>query len=785
VATGLLALSAAFGIQAATTQETEAALRYKPNYLRVTRQGNQWFDADTAGYLEGALGSLCSGVALRSDESSTPTAIVKEGQYEETIRVTHWPIVVVRVSADWFSLTGQRLLDGRFFTEEEAAQGKAVCVVGAAYAEPKRFGPVLYQDRPPLRVGDVVSDPEYCDGEWKVVGILQPTGEAIPYPKGAWGQNDDMIVFIPSSSSPGITWTGPSELAPAQGFSLIVAYPEGGDERVVAENVRQALAGVTESGSPVIIETPDPLTIVRARVQHGVSRYFVAAAAFLLALACLQVVNAAMEMVFGRTRVLGIHRSLGASQWQIGLTVVGWCMRVASAGGLVGLGLGYWMTPVISSALGYAAPWSWAAFVRSLGYLGAFCFLGSVYPAVVASSLDPIVAIREGRAAGKSTGTVDPRFVAAWTAVSLGVGAAMLLASFGQGTQAYIDSYLRSCGEHTLVVREADPFTAQGPVVPVDGAMLSRLEGLLAGTARLWFTSTVYTQAEAPATGRSTGVYATAVGGSFWANRDFQCAAGELLAGGGGVVVGARTATELFGGASQAVGQVIRVADSGDLVVTGVLRQRPSGQLDPEVDRDVAVFMDDSQAVTIPSFAALGPENRIWVEPLGDSDTVREILAGELCQRSGQLGVPVIQGVLDEIGDLEVFRAVLSRGVLAMCLLGLAMGTVCASQVLGTRALRRTREFAIRRSLGATRRSIVLLVGGQGLAFCLLGGAAGIVAAAFLASLLSASNGWPLILGPVWAGSGLMLSAAMGLLASVLPALRSVGADPILMLRRE
>jgi putative ABC transport system permease protein len=787
VAAGVLALSTAFGIEAATEEGTRTALSFTPTSLRVMREGDEWFEPETAALLcellRESLGDLCSGVALRSDTRSTPTVFIKEPR-----KIVGWPLAFAGVSADWFSLTEQRLIDGRFFTENEVADGSRVCVVGAAYSNPERFGPTKYRERPRLQVGDLVSDPGFFAGEWTVVGILSQTGQGIPCPSGGWPQNDDMVIFTPYTSIPDIrsrAVPGLPEHEPARGLSLIVVYPEDVDREFVADRVREVLAPWNEPGKRVVIEFPDPMTVVTAHLQRGVGRYFVIAGAFVTALACLQVVNAAMEMVFRRMTVMGIRRSLGETQWRTAMGVFGWSLGVAMAGGVLGLGLGHWLVPVVSRALGHEASLTLPAAVRSFGYLGLFSVVGGLYPAVVAGALDPVAAIQQGRVGLRPRATLDPRSVAACVAVSLGVGAALLLAAIGQSSQAYLDNYLRSCGEHTLVVEEADPYIVQGPVVSVDESLFGRLEGRLSGLCRLSYTSFVYTRVTAPETDRSAGAYACAVAGDLWSTRDLRCAAGSPVVGGNQVVVGARIAAELFGGPSEALGRTIRVADSDDLVIAGVLQERPRDRVDPDAERDVTVFMSPDQAAEIPSFTALGPESRIWVEPLGDPALAREALEAELSRLSQQRAAPVVHSVLEEVGDLETFRAVLAEGMVAMCVLGIVMGTYCVGQVLGSRALRRAREFAIRRSLGADRGSIMSLVAAEGLRFCVFAGSAGIVAAAVVAHFVARSNGWPLVLGPFWAAWGLVLSAAVGLAASLVPAMAAARTDPVLVMRAQ
>ena len=117
--------------------------------------------------------------------------------------------------------------------------------------------------------------------------------------------------------------------------------------------------------------------------------------------------------------------------------------------------------------------------------------------------------------------------------------------------------------------------------------------------------------------------------------------------------------------------------------------------------------------------------------------------------------------------------------------LGLVLSAVGLYGVLAYFVGERTREIGVRRALGATNVSIVRLVVGRGgqLIFLglVIGGLAALGTTRFLQGLLyQISTGDPLAL----AGSILVL-AAVGLGASVLPALRAARVDPAVTLRGE
>ena len=105
--------------------------------------------------------------------------------------------------------------------------------------------------------------------------------------------------------------------------------------------------------------------------------------------------------------------------------------------------------------------------------------------------------------------------------------------------------------------------------------------------------------------------------------------------------------------------------------------------------------------------------------------------------------------------------------------------------VLSYVVAQRTREFGIRSALGSTARNTVALVTREGLGLIGVGVALGLMGAIGTTRLLSAMlYGVSPVDRPTWAATTLTL-VIVGLLATLLPAIRAARADPLLAIRSE
>ena len=117
-----------------------------------------------------------------------------------------------------------------------------------------------------------------------------------------------------------------------------------------------------------------------------------AAVALLLALVGIYAVVS--YAVSQRTREIGVRVALGATAGEVRKLVLGAAMRAVIPGLVVGGGLAMGSAQLLRSLLYGVTPFDAAALAGAVGVLGGAAVISSLLPAVRATRVDPLIAMR-------------------------------------------------------------------------------------------------------------------------------------------------------------------------------------------------------------------------------------------------------------------------------------------------------------------------------------------------------------------------------------------------------
>jgi ABC-type antimicrobial peptide transport system permease subunit len=167
-----------------------------------------------------------------------------------------------------------------------------------------------------------------------------------------------------------------------------------GDPHAVVTQVTSALREAS-GGLPVAhirtMEEIDHLVISEQRFNMLLLTVFGASGLLLAAVGIYGLMAFSVEQ---RTQELGIRMALGAQAPQLRNMVLGQGMVLTVIGVVIGLGAAFWLTRFLASFLFGVKAWDPLAFVVTPLLLGAVALAATWIPALRATRVDPITALR-------------------------------------------------------------------------------------------------------------------------------------------------------------------------------------------------------------------------------------------------------------------------------------------------------------------------------------------------------------------------------------------------------
>jgi ABC-type antimicrobial peptide transport system permease subunit len=270
-------------------------------------------------------------------------------------------------------LANTNMVEGRFFTETENSHRESVVVLGQDTAT-ALFGQLPATDKEVL-----------IDGQaYRVIGVLTR-------PEGGFGPNaEDRRVLLPYQT---FMKAYPAAYENAYRFQARPAELDAAVDQ--AREFLRRRRGVKYS-------EPDSFEIMTATQQidefHNIVGMVAVAMVVLSSIGLLiggvGVMNIMLVSVTERTREIGVRKAVGARSSDIAWQFLSEAMALTGAGGLIGVVLIEGLVLLISRATSiHAAVPAWAVAAGLSVSLGVGLVFG-VWPAVKASRLDPVEALR-------------------------------------------------------------------------------------------------------------------------------------------------------------------------------------------------------------------------------------------------------------------------------------------------------------------------------------------------------------------------------------------------------
>jgi putative ABC transport system permease protein len=231
------------------------------------------------------------------------------------------------------------------------------------------------------------------DRLYVVVGILRERRTREAAAAAVASRDYNRSVLLPLGSEP----EGPVDRRVEEGAALdeiIVRVREGRSIEATAAAVRSVLARLHGGVEDFQVVVPREL-LRQAQRSQGIFNWVLGCIAGIsLLVGGIGIMNTMLASVAERTREVGLRRAVGASRGQVALQFLAEAVVLTAAGGSLGAAAGIAAAAAITALAGWATALTWWALGLALTMAVGVGLLAGLYPALRASRLDPIAALR-------------------------------------------------------------------------------------------------------------------------------------------------------------------------------------------------------------------------------------------------------------------------------------------------------------------------------------------------------------------------------------------------------
>jgi putative ABC transport system permease protein len=290
--------------------------------------------------------------------------------------------VVYGVNPNYQAIAGLRVVEGRFFSQDENDRAVPVCLLGQG-ARASLFGQRE-------AIGEYVKIAE----QWfHVVGVVGPQLTAQSDVAGVPAQDLNNLIYVPLYSAIFRLEDSYSDLKD-EIDGIYLQMNSSADIVASADIVRSILNVTHRNARDFTVIVPAELLAEQRRTERLFSIVMVAIASISLLVGGIGIMNIMLASILERTREIGVRRAVGARQIDIVRQFVIEAILISFVGGVMGILFGFGMSRLIAWVAG------WSTIVTATSILLAFMVSVSVglvfgiYPAMQAARLDPVEAIR-------------------------------------------------------------------------------------------------------------------------------------------------------------------------------------------------------------------------------------------------------------------------------------------------------------------------------------------------------------------------------------------------------
>jgi len=283
-------------------------------------------------------------------------------------------ITIVGVDEHFITNSGLETSLGRSFNQFDVENNTYSCIVGSDFEKG------LLKDINPI--DKIIS---IRGARFKVIGVLKEKGST-------FGNSQDLRVLIPIQvarslfTAPNINYT----------ISVMVSKKEVLDQAI--DNATSTMRRVRKL-SPVrdnnfgVVRSDDLINRILGITQYlGWAAWIISIITILGS--SIALMNIMIVSVTERTREIGVRKALGAKRTTVAFQFFIETLLIGQIGGLVGIVLGILLGFAIAAAMSFSFVIPWMAIFAAFATSFCVALVSGLYPAIKASKLDPIEALR-------------------------------------------------------------------------------------------------------------------------------------------------------------------------------------------------------------------------------------------------------------------------------------------------------------------------------------------------------------------------------------------------------
>jgi putative ABC transport system permease protein len=307
-------------------------------------------------------------------------APVLQTKVQVTAEGTNWNTTIVGTTPDYFKIKSWDAKVGNLFDEDAATGGPKIAVVGQTVVT-QLFG----EGAQPIGQTVMISGQPF-----EIVGILESKGQS------AMGQDQDDTIVLPLKAYRAKLDAGVGKYI-TRGQIFVSVTSEGEiarAEQQIAALLRQRHNLSATDEDDFRIRNLAEFALRQKESTDKITTLLAIVAAMSLVVGGIGVMNIMLVSVIERTREIGIRMAVGAKPVDVMTQFLVESLVLATIGGVLGLGFGALLAKYMAGYYGWKFLFPAATAAIAFAVAGGVGVVFGLYPAVRASRLDPIQALR-------------------------------------------------------------------------------------------------------------------------------------------------------------------------------------------------------------------------------------------------------------------------------------------------------------------------------------------------------------------------------------------------------